>query len=630
MSYTEVIKATDATALVERTHKMSGPQQMFREIPVNAAQAGANELRVDAAWGIVEQGGRYFASFEDDGEGMTPSQMPQFLNQFGGSGRTIGVADDNFGVGFKTATWPVNEAGVVILTLRNNITSMMWCWRDPITGSLGARGLIDSHTFGDNYDDAVAESGSPTVLVLESPHSDWEEMIIGGIDWMKVMPQWIKDAGHGTAFILMGDGESDTYETYGYDKNPTKYTALKEMSKRFWSFDLDVKVRSFTNWSSRSSWPVVRPAETAMWRKVVTTMDHVYGSDIVTHSGSVELTASTVAATVEWFLFDQPRERGSQSGDRISHPFRAVTHTAHDGIVEMLDMKSGAAKDVSPFVGPRTVARNIGIIVTPTGGNVFIDGSRTVLRHQREDGITAEMPWDEWAAEFRHKLPTEIQALVDAHYSESSSPGEVTAEERQRFGQRFLAFLRGTTTRLRPDIDGTTTGSLEVDPTSVGRDTTHTDRPPRKRRKNAADNSTVQPGTNQRASERPRSVDLPEPHWEPAGEFDPGCAVRYDATDHKVFLNSEHFFVEQTDAYIADRYKDETSDEVARRILAVKNAMLTNVMLGTAFAIGNSRKHPEQTELLSSVGLTSLLADIRGNMAEGMALYGQENQRRNA
>lgn len=629
MSYTEPIKSDDATALVERTHKMSGPQQMFREIPVNSAQAGATQLRVDAAWGLVEQGSAYFASFEDDGEGMTPAEMPKFLNHFGGSGRTIGVADENFGVGFKTATWPANEAGVVILSLRDGITSMMWCWRDPKTGSLGARGLIDSKEFGDDYDDAVAESGSPTVLVLESPHTTWEDMTIDGYDWMTVMPQWIKDAGHGTVFILLGDGESDTFKTYGYDKEASKYTALKEMSKRFWAFDLDVKYRSFPNFKKRSSWPTERPGEDTMWRRVVTTMDHVYDSDLVMHSGTVEVEESRVPARVEWFLFDRPRERGYQSGDRINHPFRAVTHTAHDGIVEMLDLESGNSKHVAPFVGPRSVAKDIAIVVTPTGDGVFIDGSRTVLRQERPDSAPLAMPWDEWAAEFRRKLPSEIQTLVDDHYADSSSSGEITPEERRRFGRRFLGFLRGTTVKLVTSTTGSSTAGTEVDPSLTGR--TGGKRRRKNREQTEADNTTVRPGNQQRATETPRAADLPEPRWESGDEFDDGCAVRYDRSDHKVLLNKDHFFVQQTDAYIEDRYQDETADEIARRTQAVRTAMLTNVMLGTAFAIGNARNFPAQeTQLLDSIALTSLLADIRGNMSEGMALYGQENQRRSA
>ena len=141
----------------------------------------------------------------------------------------------------------------------------------------------------------------------------------------------------------------------------------------------------------------------------------------------------------------------------------------------------------------------------------------------------------------------------------------------------------------------------------------------------------MRPGNQQRATATPRAVDLPEPRWESGDEFDEGCAVRYDRSVHKVLLNKDHFFVQQTDAYIEDRYQDETADEIARRTQAVRTAMLTNVMLGTAFAIGNARKFPAQeTQLLESIALTSWLADLRGNMSEGMALYGQENQRRAA
>ena len=77
---TVTMTAPDATALILRAYKDCTPGQMFREVPVNSFQAGATKMRADAYWPAVEQIGVHYRTFEDDGCGMLPDELPRFLN----------------------------------------------------------------------------------------------------------------------------------------------------------------------------------------------------------------------------------------------------------------------------------------------------------------------------------------------------------------------------------------------------------------------------------------------------------------------------------------------------------------------------------------------------------------------
>ena len=72
---------------------------------------------------------------------INPGQIESYLNTFGGGGKPIGDAHENFGVGSKTSTLPWNRAGVVVVswTPQDPEGSLVWLLRDPVSGEYGAR-----------------------------------------------------------------------------------------------------------------------------------------------------------------------------------------------------------------------------------------------------------------------------------------------------------------------------------------------------------------------------------------------------------------------------------------------------------------------------------------------------------
>jgi hypothetical protein len=173
--------------LVERAYRESGELQYLRELVVNAIEAGASRIELGPEWSAVESDGVYRLMIADDAKGMDPEELLKFLNTFGGGGKPIGDAHENFGVGAKTSLLPWNHFGVVVLswTSTNPGGAMVWLMRDPVSGEYGAK-------------------------KFETADGSFEEVIVPPADWAKVRPSWLVE--HGTVIICMGNtGRENTF-----------------------------------------------------------------------------------------------------------------------------------------------------------------------------------------------------------------------------------------------------------------------------------------------------------------------------------------------------------------------------------------------------------------------------------
>lgn len=618
----------DATPHVMRAFKMTGAQQMFRELPVNSAQAGASRLLMGTAWSIVAETGTHYATFEDDGEGMTAEQMPDFLNKFGGSGRTIGYEDDNFGIGFKTSAIPDNRKGIVVLSLRDGIESMMWLWFDPHTDKVGARVLCTPDLLGDDHLDAVSESGSPSVLVLDSDDGGWEHVEIDGIDWTKVLPQWIKDAGHGTCFVMLGNDGSDTIGRVG--GLTQKYGPTKEVTRRFWTLPLDsIEQVSYPNFTNRSLWPGVSGGLDAN-RKAIGAGEFIVESAI--DMGEVEINAGGMSVNVTWALMneDPNREQGAQRGDMISWPATAAIYESHPGIEELMDLKSGGeARDrIDQFVGPHAVAKRCMIFVRPPGDQVWQDGTRTVLRWREGEGLPKALPWAAWAREFRSNLPEPLAELVRAHYADiTEAADDLTDEDYQRLGSRFGALLRRTVLVLRPDSNGRQRAGEQRDGAAGP-----ARRGPRRRRREGGgetNTDTATPGNNIPASNTRRTEDLPKAIFDES-EFAgrPHLAAHYDAASHTVIVNPDHLYIAALDLAIRQKYVDESQERQDWAVKGGRRAVKTHASLCVAHQLQLCATTPEMhDEFMSDVALTAAFGGVRNLMDAASGYIGDLTRR---
>lgn len=127
--------------LVERAYRESGELQYLRELVVNAFEAKGTRIELGPEWSAVDSDGLYRLIVADNGKGMGPDELLKFLNTFGGGGKPIGDAHENFGVGAKTSLLPWNHHGVVVISWTdvNPTGAMVWLMRDPATGEYGPR-----------------------------------------------------------------------------------------------------------------------------------------------------------------------------------------------------------------------------------------------------------------------------------------------------------------------------------------------------------------------------------------------------------------------------------------------------------------------------------------------------------
>ncbi len=215
--------------LVERAHRESGEFQYLRELLMNALEAGASRIEFGPEWNAVAEHDVYRLMVADNGCGMRPEELLRFLNTFGGGGKPIGEAHENYGVGAKTSLLPWNHQGVVVLSWTKDTPegAMMWLARDPVSGQYGARKIQTV----DGYEEVVKPFG----------------------EWQSVRPGWLKEQG--TVVVCLGNsGKEDTF--LGRDGKGDIKGISAYLNKRIWKAPAGVKIHvQELRSGKRASWP---------------------------------------------------------------------------------------------------------------------------------------------------------------------------------------------------------------------------------------------------------------------------------------------------------------------------------------------------------------------------------------
>ncbi len=258
---------------------------------------------------------------------------------------------------------------------------MIHLWRDPETGQYGLREIARSDgTFG-HYGDVSDE----------------------------VRPDWITD--HGTKVILLGNvaDEVTTMAPEGFsarDRWINKY-----LNTRYF------RIPDALTISAREG------MEAAAKGGKLGYLRHVYGqsyflSKAKISSNVVELTG----AKARWWIVKERAELQTEGPSYETTGHIAALH--QNELYEMLTQRAGRAR-LQEF-GIIFGANRVVIYVEPTGGHVTTNTARTRLIVDGED-----LPWSEWAAEFRERMPQEIRDLMDEVGAKApSNDHEKTIRER--------------------------------------------------------------------------------------------------------------------------------------------------------------------------------------------------------
>ena len=541
MSGTKPFEATNIGESVYQTYAEARPYQWVRETYFNAIEAGATRVEYGLEWQGVQATGVYRRMIADDGCGMSAEELIEFFNTIGATGKQIGGAHENFGIGGKVSLVPWNTAGMIVLSRKDGDESGIWIWADPDTGQYGLR-----------YFNIPDEDGDPVPELVWAP--GWDDDL--QIDLSQVWPPWIKD--HGTVIILLGD--SLDQDTIRNDPRREKRSPGKAVELAFRERFLEIPEGVHVNdvqivAADRGQWPESpdspqfdRSGEKRqrLWQK----NRRVHGAGpVVIRAGAEQDTMTLSDGTVlRWWI--NPDSKDWQ--DR--QPFIAALHHG-----ELWNLTRSEYRYKNQFgIGFRTIRTRVGIIVEPppsssdrTGG-VFANRPRTELVWNHDDD-NKPLPWGRWGAEFVEHMPTPIRALID----DEIKGGTFTNEEQvsrlamlvDRFKMKLFAYKRDD---KGEDMTTPTKGRAEDGEREHGRGKRSKRR--RARPYGEGDVYGDSPGGDTKATKLRKTAALPE--WIPSDDVPKGMIASYvpHPPPGVVKLDVNHPIIESQVEFWAQRY----------------------------------------------------------------------------
>jgi hypothetical protein len=445
MSNITPMTAGSVQHFVERAYRESGELQYLRELVVNAMEANATRIEFGPEWRAVERAGVYRLMVADNGRGMSPDELLKFLNTYGGGGKPIGDAHENYGVGSKTSLLPWNHGGVVIISWTPECPAgaMVWLERDASTGEYGARKI-------------QTQGGVITECV--QPFDNWAD----------IKPDWI-DA-HGTVVICLGNSpDQDTFLGKGGKGDIKAISAY--LNKRLWEIPEGVTIHvSEMRSQKKEHWPrSFAEATAAAPRNAEGQIDRrrnyrrIEGAKHFIHKpgpngtlaefGSVALADGTL---IDWFLWQGERPAVHSYAHKSGYVAALYKN-------ELYDTRQHVSTFRSFGIPLKDVRDNLTLVARPklTDGKegVYPDTARNALKIQGTNRAGEGLPWDEWAQEFADSLPEPIRkALTTSGGTKQGTLKDPSWSQRliDRFGSRwesvrFVANPAGTE-RIQPDL----------------------------------------------------------------------------------------------------------------------------------------------------------------------------------
>jgi hypothetical protein len=419
--------------LVERGYREGTKFQWVRETAINAIEAGATRIEFGVEWQAVNAKGVYRRMIADNGRGMTPEELQQFFNCFGGGGKPIGDEHENFGIGAKTALLPWNHHGVVVISWVDGQPAMIRMMRDETTGEYGLEIFPAEDDEGDESCQAVVQ-----------PYNDLEH----AVDWSKVKPSWIDQ--HGTVIVLLGNhADDDTFRgDLSRDEDGTKDIS-HYLNHRLWDLRDRVQISTIEFLTTnKANWPKSEPprksGETGVIVRSVRGTKHYIANPTLfagatLESGTIKLQGDT---EIDWYLWsgDPARHHPTPRSGCISVLYRdeLYNNQNHHHTYRMFGISENA------------VRRNLWLVVRPP--ELDKQARRGVYPRAARDTLQwfggRALPLSDWGQQFADKLPTPIvHALRKARGEKSGSIDDDAWKEQlaQRFGSLWKV------PRYRPD-----------------------------------------------------------------------------------------------------------------------------------------------------------------------------------
>lgn len=446
------IELRQAAFLLERLAADCAPLQEYRELTRNSLEAidraiaagsspaAGHQIFWDVEWHAlsaqIEAGEKpvYKLSIWDTGDGMTGDEMVKYINHLSSS---VGVQalDQNFGVGAKITAGVSNPVGLVYTSYKNDEVHQIHFWRDPDTNEYGIK---------------------PFLRVKDNTFHHWRRLR------PEVLPEEIIKAGHGTMVTLMGT--TLDHNTMWRPENAVGGLRwlVRYLNRRFLRFpeNVTLRVREFTR-EDVATWPTEPTKyarDGAMERPAVGQEYHLDKNAAA--KGKVRLKDG--AATAYWWLLNEEKIADTSYWLASGH----VAAIFQDELYELRDSNAGI-RQLMQF-GVLFGAKRVVIYVEPDPNDqISPNTARSLLLTNGEP-----LPWDTWAAEFRAKLPKEIEQMMEELLGRDSGGDDHEESIKARL-KRIEDIIRTTRYRRTPD------GSTKVGGNAPGGDASEgdTDRP---------------------------------------------------------------------------------------------------------------------------------------------------------
>ena len=382
---------------IDRYYRETSRLQWVRETAVNGIEAEADRIFFGVEWQGVVNPNVYRRTILDNGGGMDDRELERFFGTFGGGGKPIGAAHENFGIGAKTTLLPWNHLGIVVISWKDGLANMIRIKRDAATGEYGLHEYEVQDDDGNVYKETVIEPGYDGEFDL---------------DWNKVKPDWI--SAHGTVIVLLGNNpEQDTILGDPEREEDGIRMLPQYLNHRFWRPPVQIQTLEFGRISSKAEWPkrpIDRPnpnmeRDRYMHRSVFGAAHYIATPStypkLGLKQGTVMVAGGTVA--IDWYLWEvtdkSPRDnRGPRTGS-IGVLYKNELYNQQNQIPAFRAFG----------VCETAVRNNLWLVIRPPlgdgpGGGIYPRADRSSLVWGGGRGGD-ELPINEWADEFAGNMP---------------------------------------------------------------------------------------------------------------------------------------------------------------------------------------------------------------------------------
>ncbi|MBY0318307.1 MAG: ATP-binding protein [Reyranella sp.] len=551
-----------ASNFVNRMFEACGNYQWAREFLKNSIEANATKVEFGIEWQAVEKFGVYRRTVADNGMGMTGNELLRFFSTLGEGAKRIGGIHDNFGVGAKIASLPWNPSGVVVISYKGGVGSMIRIELNPDTAEYE---LVE-----------YQGNGTTTYVINPADVADWGD----DVDWSAVGPDWVR--ANGTVIVLLGSEESpDTVlgnpkASEGDIKGLSVY-----LNSRFWDLTVPevtvVELRS----ERKTSWPANaadrddarRPNNRQIRGAKYYLTDVTSSTGSLSASGASMLDQERVLAT--WYLWTG--ERPAIHSYAKKPGYIAVRYKD-----ELFELSSHKAHFRWFGVAEAKVQANLTIVIEPqlydaelgTWG-VHPDQSRNRLIFSGNGERGVSLPLSDWGLEFADNMPEEIREAIRAARGDGSNAlddEEYRRRLQDKFGNRWRTkqFVFA-----RPDERGTRPANPSSESAIADEPAAGVERRPSVKRKRTKRVQVVRfrvaEGSNGQGIEREVAVDVPRYRFAGKDEFDNPVHLAtwlpHDPDGPTVLINEESSIILETIKHHQEQYPDVYADEVREIVL---------------------------------------------------------------